>query len=78
MSDTEHQQEWLEGRSPADDWDARATERVLDELFSFARQYRSSQSFDGLLKFVAGFRFALQTGSRVVSGTGICHGCTGL
>jgi hypothetical protein len=27
---------------------------VLDELFSFARQYRSSKSFDGLLKFVAG------------------------
>jgi hypothetical protein len=56
MSDSENQQEWLDGQSPADDWDARVTQRVLDELFCFARQYRSSKSFDGLLKFVAGFR----------------------
>jgi hypothetical protein len=47
-------------------------------LFYFARQYRTSESFDGLLKFVAGFRLALQMGSRVVSGTGIRHGYTGL
>ena len=50
------EQEWLDGHSPADDWDAHVTKRVLDELFSFARQYRSSKSFDGLLKFIAGFR----------------------
>ena len=30
--------------------------RVLDELFCFARQYRTSKSYDGLLKFVASFR----------------------
>ena len=57
MSDTENQQEWLEGFSPADDWEAQATKRVLDELFCHARQYRTSESYDGLLKFVAGFRF---------------------
>ena len=33
MSDTENGQEWLEGQSPADDWEARATQQVLDELF---------------------------------------------
>jgi hypothetical protein len=33
MSDTENRQEWLEDQSPADDWKARATQRVLDELF---------------------------------------------
>ncbi len=58
MSDTENRQEWLDGQSPADDWEARATPRVLDELFCFARQYRTSESFDGLLKFVAGFFYA--------------------
>ena len=29
MSATEEEQEWLDGMSPADDWDARATKRVL-------------------------------------------------
>ncbi len=57
MGDVTNQQEWLDGLSPADDWDAHATRRVLDELFCYARQYRSSQSYDGLLKFVARFRF---------------------
>ena len=57
LSDTENQEEWLEGQSPGDDWEARATQRVLDELFCFARQYRSSKPFDGPLKFVTGFRF---------------------
>ena len=57
MNDVENQQEWLDGLSPADDWDAHATQRVLDELFCYARQYRSSQSYDGLLKFVVRFRF---------------------
>lgn len=56
MSTTENQQEWPDGSSPADNWDAHATKRVLDELFCFARQYRSSKSYDGLLKFIAGFR----------------------
>jgi hypothetical protein len=56
MNDTENQEAWLDGHSPADEWDAHATKRVLDELFCFARQYRSSQSYDGLLKFIARFR----------------------
>jgi hypothetical protein len=33
MSDTENQQEWLDDQSPADDWEAQVTKRVLDELF---------------------------------------------
>jgi hypothetical protein len=68
MNTTKNQQEWLDGFSPADDGDARATKRVLDELFCFARQYRSSQSYDGLLKFVAGFRiYAPNTGELVLA-----------
>jgi hypothetical protein len=54
MIPTGNEQTWLEGHSPADDWDAHATKRVLDELFCFARQYRTSKSFAGLLKFVVG------------------------
>ncbi len=60
MITTEDEQEWLDGHSPADDWDAHATKRVLDELFCFAPQYRTSESYHGLLKFVAGFRLARQ------------------
>lgn len=44
MSDTENRQEWLEGQSAADDWDAHVTQRVLDKRFSFARQYRTSET----------------------------------
>jgi hypothetical protein len=33
MDDTENQLVWLDGQSPADDWEARATQWVLDELF---------------------------------------------
>ena len=73
MSATEEEQEWLDGMCPADDWDAHATKRVLDELFSFARQYRSNKSYDGLLKFVARFRlYALN--SRLAL-RGILAGC---
>ena len=57
MNDTDNQQDWLDGFSPADGWEAQATKRVLDELFCHARQYRSSKSYDGLLKFVVRFRF---------------------
>ena len=45
-----------DGFSPATDWDARATKRALDELFCFARQYRLSKAYKGLLEFVARFR----------------------
>jgi hypothetical protein len=44
---TEDQQEWLDGESPADDWDAHATKRVLDDLFCFARQFHSSEFYEG-------------------------------
>ena len=56
MTASDKEQEWPGGLSPAANWEARATKRVLDELFCFARQYRSSKSYWGLLKFVAGFR----------------------
>ena len=56
MSFSGEQQAWPDGDSPADAFEAHATQRVLDELFSFASQYRSSESYMGLLKFVAGFR----------------------
>jgi hypothetical protein len=48
--------DWPDGFSPAADWDAQSTKRVLDELFCFARQYRSSKAYKGLLEFVAQFR----------------------
>lgn len=57
MKDGEQQQDWLEGLSPADEWNAQATKRVLDELFCFAGQYRTSKSYEELLKFIARFRF---------------------
>ncbi len=73
MSDTENGQEWLEGQSLADDWEARATQQVLDELFCFARQYRTSESFDGLLKFVAGLpcKWAQEWSRELASATAI-------
>lgn len=37
--------------------DATSTRRGLDELFSLTSQYKSAQSFDNLLRFVANFRF---------------------
>ena len=52
---------FVEDYSPAELWENRATQRVLDDLFCSARQYRSSQFYGGLLKFVAGFRFTLPT-----------------
>lgn len=56
MNTQEDQQEWLDGPSPADEWDLHATKRVLDELFCFARQYRSSSRYHELLQFVTRFR----------------------
>ncbi len=57
MSTFDEQQEWPDGESPAADFEAHATKRVLDELFSFASQYRTSASYKGLLEFVRSFRF---------------------
>lgn len=48
---------WLEELSPAQRWDEESTKRALDELFTGTRQYRSSQTFSNLLKFVSRFRF---------------------
>lgn len=38
-------------------WDDEVTRHALDELFTFARQYRSSRAYHDLLQFVARFRF---------------------
>lgn len=57
MGTSEAQSEWPDSRTPAADWDLRSTQRILDELFCSAGQYRSSESYKGLLEFVARFRF---------------------
>jgi len=49
--------DWSDPRTPAEQWDKDAAKRSLDELFSMARQYRSSGSFSNLLKFVSRFHF---------------------
>jgi hypothetical protein len=43
--------------TPATEWNRKVTGRALDELFSLARQYRSSEAYKALLDFVARFRF---------------------
>ncbi len=40
-----------------DDREVLSIKRVFDELFHFARQYCATDSYGGLLKFIAGFRF---------------------
>ncbi len=57
MTENISEQGWLEGLSPAQRWEEETTRRALDELFTGTRQYRSSQAFDTLLKFVSRFRF---------------------
>lgn len=57
MTEDISNQTWLEGFSPAQRWDEESTKRALDELFTGTRQYRSSQAFSNLLKFVSRFRF---------------------
>ena len=42
--------------SPAEQWDYDSTKRSLDELFSLAGQYRGSESYTDLLKFIRRFR----------------------
>ncbi len=56
MSALSERQDWPDGDSPAADWEAQATKRVLDELFCFAEHYRTTKSYKTLLKFVKGFR----------------------
>lgn len=47
----------FDGPSPAAEWDRNVARRALDELFSLARQYRSSNDYREMLEFVARFRF---------------------
>jgi hypothetical protein len=47
----------FEGLPPAEEWDRDVARRALDELFSLARQYRSSKGYHELIDFVARFRF---------------------
>jgi hypothetical protein len=43
----------FEGLPPAEEWDRDVARRALDELFSLARQYRSSKVYRELIDFVA-------------------------
>ena len=45
------------GDSPSVDWDRDAASRALDELFSLTRQYKSSDAYRELMKFVTRFRY---------------------
>jgi len=47
----------FEESSPAGVWERDATRRALDELFSLARQYKSSREYFDLLRFIGRFRF---------------------
>lgn len=47
----------LEEETPANAWDRNVVHRALDELFSLARQYRSTKDFGELLRFIGRFRF---------------------
>jgi hypothetical protein len=47
----------VEDTSPAKKWDGQAERRALDDLFTNARQYSSTQSYRDLMQFVARFRF---------------------
>jgi len=47
----------LSGNSAVPDLDAGNTRRALDELFRFTHQYSATDAYDGLLKFIARFRF---------------------
>lgn len=42
--------------TPAHEWQKDAAKRALDELFSLARQYKSSDAYHKLLKFIVHFR----------------------
>jgi hypothetical protein len=46
-----------ENPSPAEEWDRDVARRALDELFSLARQYKTTKAYRELLDFIARFRF---------------------
>lgn len=47
----------FEESSPAGVWQQDAARRALDDLFSLARQYKSSKEYFELLRFIGRFRF---------------------
>lgn len=51
------QQSMFDEQTPAEQWEINVAKRSLDELFSLARQYRTSEEFGSLLHFIARFRF---------------------
>lgn len=53
----EFQDTSIEAPTPAEKWERNFAQRALDELFSLASQYKSSQAYRELLDFVARFRF---------------------
>lgn len=57
MSIQGRQGELFEEASPAVAWQRDAAKRALDELFSQARQYKTSREYLELLRFVGRFRF---------------------
>ena len=54
---TDQQPTDLFGNPVIPEFDEGSTRRALDELFSLTQQYRSMDAYDGLLRFVARFRF---------------------
>jgi hypothetical protein len=57
MTSTSEQRSLFDELTPAQQWDEKITKRALDELFDFVKQYRKSDSYKNLLKFVARFHF---------------------
>lgn len=53
----EFQDTSIEAPTPAEKWERNFAQRALDELFSLARQYKSSLAYRELLDFVTRFRF---------------------
>lgn len=47
----------VQPNSPAAEFDADCGRRALDELFSAAQQYRTTESFHELMRFAVHFRF---------------------
>jgi hypothetical protein len=57
MSIQGRQASLFEESSPAGVWQRDAARRALDDLFSLAKQYKTSKAYFDLLKFIARFRF---------------------
>lgn len=57
MSIQGNQSNLFEKTSPAEVWQWDASKRALDDLFSLARQYKSSREYFELIQFIGRFRF---------------------